>query len=319
MTSLPQVVRLLRRAGTIAVAGHVNPDGDSLGSLLALGLALKKAGKKVVLICQDRVPRNYRRLPGAKLLRRPNGRRVDLAVAVDCGSVRLLGSAGETFRRAGGTLSIDHHQFRQDFARFRFIDTRAAATGELVYRIIRALNVSLDRSISTNILTSLIVETNAFRLPSTRSGTFAICAELVAAGVDYYQVSQMTYWSRTKPVLKLFNAFYSKLRFSCRDRIAWAWITRDDFRRTGTVMEAADPLIEELRSLERTRIAILFRDRHDHSVRVGFRSKGKINVAALAEEYGGGGHYDMAGCVVPRKRSVLKEIISKAEKLLKKS
>ncbi|MBN1521240.1 MAG: hypothetical protein JW928_01805, partial [Candidatus Aureabacteria bacterium] len=163
---------------------------------------------------------------------------------------------------------------------------------------------------------ALIVETNSFRLPSTNSQAFLICAELLQTGIDFYHISQMTYWSKTKPILKLLNVFYSKIRFSKNDRIAWAHITQSDFKKTSTEMEDADFLIEELRSLARTQIALLFRGQKDGTIRVGLRSKGKINIASLAEEYQGGGHSDMAGCLVANRKGIIREIVRKAEKLL---
>jgi len=314
--NLKKTVRIIRLSRSIAISGHINPDGDSLGSLLSLGLSLEKVGKKVYMICQDAVPKHYLLLPGVKKLKQSINQKVDLAIAVDCGSEKLLGTAAEIFKNAKNTLSIDHHEFRKNFTEYSLIDHKVSATSEIIYQLIKKMRIKIDRSIATNLLTSLIVETNSFRLPSTNSRTFLICAELLQTGINFYNISQMTYWSKTRPILKLFNVFYSKIRFEENDKIVWAYLSQKDFQKTSTEMVDADFLIEEVHSLSSPALALLFSEQKDGKIRVGMRSKGKINIARLAEQYGGGGHSDMAGCVVAHKKNIIKEIIKKAKKLL---
>jgi bifunctional oligoribonuclease and PAP phosphatase NrnA len=313
--SYKKTIQTLLKADTIAITGHINPDGDSIGALLSLGLAMKKIGKTVYFISQDRIPRRYHSLPGIKYLRKTVDKAVDLAVSVDCGNIRLLGPAVKIFQRAKNTLSIDHHKFRQEYANENLNDTEAASVGEMVYRVVTMMRIPLDKEIATNILTSLIVETNSFRLPTTSTKVFQICAWLLETGVDYYHISQVTYWSKTKAILKLYNLFYSKIQF-VNSKLVWVHLTKADFRKTNTDMEDADPLIEELRSLENTQLAILFREESRKWLRVGLRSKGNINIASLAEEYEGGGHFDSAGCLVPNRKGIIGEIVKKAKLLL---
>ncbi|MBN1521605.1 MAG: DHH family phosphoesterase, partial [Candidatus Aureabacteria bacterium] len=180
--SFKRTITIIRASRTIAISGHINPDGDSLGSLLSLGLALQKTGKTVFMISQDQVPKHYLLLPGVKKLKKTCSKQVDLAIAIDCGSEKLLGSSVNIFRKAGATLSIDHHEFRKDFTRYRLIDYRASSTSEIVYQLIKKMRIPLDKNIATNLLTALIVETNSFRLPSTNSQAFLICAELLQTG-----------------------------------------------------------------------------------------------------------------------------------------
>ena len=151
-------------AKDIAIFCHINPDGDTIGSLLSLGLGLESLGKKIYFVSQDGVPRIYRILPRASRVQKKLKKKVDLAIAVDCGAKSLLGRSYLAFKSAKDTVEIDHHGSRESFARISLIDKNAAAVGEIIFKLLKDLNISFDKNIAQNILTSIIVETNSFRL-----------------------------------------------------------------------------------------------------------------------------------------------------------
>src|SRR3989338_4924307 len=185
MEHLELAIRKIIEAKDIVISGHVNPDGDSIGSLLALGLGIEKLGKRVYMISRDGVPKRYTSLPGAGRIIKDTKVKADLAIAVDCSSREILGDAFRIFKRASETLSIDHHEFRRPFCAIDVVDEKAAAVGELIYLLLERLGVRATGDIAQNLLTSIIVETNSFRLPGVSTATFGLCAELMKKDVDF--------------------------------------------------------------------------------------------------------------------------------------
>ena len=159
---------IILNADTFAICGHINPDGDSIGSMLSLGLGLENIGKQVYMLCNDDLPRNYQFLPGATRLIKTLHRQVDVAISVDCGSKEMTGKNVEAFERARWVIEIDHHRSRTPFGDVLIVDADAACAGELVYDLLLELDVPITSEIAQNILTSLLVETNSFRLPGIR-------------------------------------------------------------------------------------------------------------------------------------------------------
>ena len=314
-----EVIRhIIDEAQTIAISGHCNPDGDSMGALLSLGLGLESLGKQVYMVCSDNVPRNYRSLPGVSRLLKTIHRNVDVAIAVDCGSKEMIGPNYEIFERAGAIIEIDHHRSRTPFGDISLVDPEATSAGELVYELLTELDITITKDIAQNILTSIIVETNSFRLPGVRSETFEQCADLVGTGVDFTKLAETVYWVTSKETALLSGTCMSRCKFSEDGEIAWATLTRKDFEKIGATDADADPVTETIRSIQGVKIAILFREKNRREWRVSLRSKEGIDISLLAEQFGGGGHISAAGCTVPKRHSIMKKIIASAAQLLDK-
>ncbi len=301
----------------IAIAGHINPDGDCIGSLLALGLGLGSLGKRVYMILQDAVPKRYRQLPGADKIKKRMKKTADMVITVDCNTKEMIGRPFNAIRKSKYILEIDHHEYRKPFGNLFIIDTKAAAAGELVYKLFKQLKVNITKEIAQNILTSIVVETNSFRLPTVRPFTFRICDELLRTGVDYYELSELVYWSKTKEIAVLSGICMSKLRFLKKGKIAWSIILRKDFSKIKGKDEDVDAVANDILAIQTVKIAILFREKNARVLRVSLRSKDGINVASLAYKYGGGGHFDSAGCYIANKKGTIKELIGAAKELLK--
>lgn len=317
MQNLKSIKEKILSARDIVVAGHINPDGDSLGSLLSLGLGLKKLGRRVYFLSPDGVPKRYSRLPGAGQVMRKLRRAVDLAVAVDCSNREILGEAWGIFQKANNILEIDHHEFRRPFGNIRLVDTRAAAVGELIYPLLKNLKVNIDRNIAQNLLTSVVVETDSFRLPNVRPLTFEICYELMRKKVDFYSLVDMVFWSKTKQAAILFGISMARCKFLKDSQLVWSIVRQKDFRSQRGKDEDVDPVADEMRSIKGVKIVVFFREKDNLTLRVSLRSKGKINVAGIAERFGGGGHFDVAGCYIPNDPKVMQKLLSMAEGLLR--
>ncbi|MCM8814073.1 MAG: DHHA1 domain-containing protein [Candidatus Omnitrophica bacterium] len=316
MKGLSGAVDLLRKSKRVILSAHINPDGDAIGSLLALGLGLRRLKKKVTFLSPDGIPANYRALPGVEHIVRRAAGDYDLAVAVDCSTSEMLGAAAGLFRGIGAVLEIDHHPFRRPFGTACYLDPQAAAVGEMIYRILRRLHVPIDRAIAANIMTSLIVETGSFRLPSLRPETFLLCAQMLKTGIDFFSLTEAVYWSRTRQNALLSGICLSRCRFLLRGRLVWSLVSRADFKKCHGRDEDVDPVADEMRSIDGVEIAILFREKSAAKLRVSLRSKREINVARLAEAYGGGGHYDVAGCVISNTTASINLFVRRAAAML---
>ncbi len=320
MKQISAVKKAIGKARRIIIACHKNPDGDALGSLLALGLGLKKIGKRVTMMSVDGIPHAFVQLPGAEdIVRRVFKRHYDLAIAVDCGKKELLEKAYQYFENVNASIEIDHHDFRTPFATMQYVDTNAAAVGEIVYELLLVLKVPLDVNIAENILTSIIVETNSFRLPSVTARTFEICADLVRCGIDFHRITNTIYWARSRNAALLSSLCLSRSVFHYKGMLVWSLITKKDLRRYKAREEDLDACADEMRAIRNVKIAILFREEEGGTLRVSLRSKERINIAALARKYSGGGHYDVAGCIISKAPRVRQRLIAEAKKLLVES
>ena len=278
MDGITKARNSIMAAKEIVISGHINPDGDSVGSLLALGLGLEKLGKRVYMLSCDAIPQKYKKLPGAASIIKKLDRPVELAISVDCSNKEILGRSYRSFVTADEILEIDHHEFRRPFGDVSYVDEKSAAVGEMIYLLLKKLDVRITKEIAHNLMTSIVVETSSFRLPNVRPLTFEVCVDLMNAGVGFYELVDMIF-------------------IKGRD-------------------EDVDAVPDEMRSIKKVEISILFRESGRHSFRVSLRSKDNINVAAIAERYGGGGHFDVAGCSIPNNRKSVKEFLEHAERLL---
>ncbi len=304
----------------IIVAGHINPDGDCIGSLLALGQGLRQLGKIVTMVSPGGVPMRYRGLPGAnEIVRRITDSAPDLAIAVDCSARELLGSAVGIFEKSKSILEIDHHDIRSSFGDVQFIEPRAASVGEMVYEILTYLDAEITKEIAENIFTSIVVETSSFSLPNIRPLTFEICAQLLKRGVDFPKLSEMVYWSKPRKVSVLIGFCLSKCRFLHNGKIAVSMLRKKDLKKLQARYEDADSVAGELLTVKGVAIVLFFRESSKGYLRVSLRSKYGADVASLAQSYGGGGHFDAAGCRLANTAKMKHRLIDGALMLLKKN
>lgn len=311
-----KIRQAILRAKNIAISGHVNPDGDSIGSLLALGLGLTSLGKNVYMLCQNKIPSNYRSLPGAGRIVKTTNKKIDLAIAVDCSVIDLLDRNIRVFKKARSILEIDHHEFRKPFGDMELIDYGAAAVGELIYKLLKKINISITANIAKNLLTSIIVETNLFKLPNVRPFIFKMCAELLNTGVSFSKMVDKVYGPKTKEAMMLSAACLLKAKFLKKGRIIWSAITKKDLGMFGAKDYDADAIANEMNSIKGVQIALLFREKNNKTLRVSLRSKGDINIGKIAQEYDGGGHFDIAGCYIKNDKKSISQILSSAGLLL---
>ncbi|MFZ5800945.1 MAG: DHH family phosphoesterase, partial [Candidatus Omnitrophota bacterium] len=304
------------KSRSIIIASHINPDADSLCSSLALARGLKSLDKKVSVAVAGRIPALYRDLPGINLVACALPYNQDLAISIDCASTVQLGKLAAAFFSCRQILEIDHHLYRYRFGTFQLVDETISSAAELVYLLLQKLHISVDKVTAENLLTAIVTETSAFRLPQVDSHTFGVCARLMRSGLNYQKITQRYYWQQSVPRLRLSGLCFSRIKEEAGGRLIWSQVLRKDFRRLKGKQEDVDAVADELRAIKKVKIAILFREEPGNKLRVSLRAKGTIDVGVLASQYGGGGHFDVASCIIPRNPYSIRHFINKAAKLL---
>lgn len=314
-----KVAQEIKKAKRIALCVHMFPDGDAIGSMIALALSLQRLKKNFTLFSPSELPGRFSFLPMHDRIRLKTvpGESFDLAVAIDCASKVQLGDLYRSvFKKAHQTIEIDHHTFRRSFAAISLVDKDASSVGEIVYFLLKFLNVKIERDMAVAMLVSIIVETGSFRLPSVRAETFRICADLLSLGIDYYKIIEKSYWSRTKAEAALLGLCFSRIKFFKKGKLAYSYVTLKDLRRWGARQEDIDPIADQIRMLKEVRAVILLREMPGRRWRVSLRSKGSIDVGRVAEEFGGGGHPDVSGCFIEKTKKEENRLIRRIGKLL---
>jgi phosphoesterase RecJ-like protein len=283
----------LKKEDKFMIAVHINPDGDALGSALALASALEYLGKKTVVYSRDPVPRNYRFLPGHTEITSDVKKavRADPAIVLlDCNSLERAGLENYTFRKS---IIIDHHETEKDFGEVRWIDRGAAATGLMVYYITRGLGVTITRDMAINLYTSIVVDTGTFRYSNTSAEVLRVGAELIDAGAKPHLIADLLYETWPRKQFELLVLVLNTLEI--KNNVAISYVTREMFRKTGTRSDDTENFSNFPRMVDTVKISAFFRDIGNGAWKVSLRSKGDVNVARIAEVFGGGGHKNAAG------------------------
>lgn len=314
--SLREAAKAIRKAKKVTIVCHVNPDGDTIGCQLALGLALVIMGKKVILLSQDGVPSRFQFLPGSELILSGTTEVSDVAIAVDCGSDERLGNLKSLFFKSRVTIQVDHHDFGDAFGKLQVLEEEASAVGEIVYELIRALKVPFTPAIATCLLTSIIVDTGSFRFSNIRSKTFEICSRLIKTGVDLQHLIEQSYWKQGQAAAKISGFGVMRTEFSKDGKIAWSTVYVKDFEKFGAKISDVDGVADDIRFIDGVKIAAFFRETPTKKFRVSIRSSYGINVAQVAKQFGGGGHHNAAGCSIRGTEKEKQKFLAELAKLL---
>lgn len=318
MSDPGSIIEALGPCRTILISVHRNPDGDALGSQLALMLALEKMRKTVTAHNLDPVPEVYRFLPQADRI--GTGRSVsgsyDAYIVLDSEPQRA-GLFDGTYP-AQTLINIDHHVTNPRIWQLTWLDADASATGEMVYQLIRSLDVPIDRDIALCLFTSIFTDTGSFRYTNTTPESMRISAELLEAGADPWLVTENVYESFAFRRIKLLGAVLSSLERSADGRIAWVVVTDELYRRTGTTSEDTENFINFVRSVKGVEVAVLLRQIGEAQYKISLRSKGRVDLSRLAQSFGGGGHRNAAGGVMSGTvNEVTSKVINEVDKAVR--
>jgi len=296
MPSLPETIAgILRRTPEALIVCHVAPDGDCLGSALALALACERLGVRTVVGSADGVPEAYRFLPESERIsaQAPAGT-FPVGVALECSALDRAGVFADALARSRTLINIDHHLSNAGFGNIVYWDATAAAVGEQVYDVIRAMGVPLRADLAQCLLTAIVTDTGSFRFANTTPRTLRLAAELIEAGATAQAIVEHVYETRSAGSLRLLGAALHSLVVSADGRIAWTAVTPRMLQEAGALPEDVTGIVGMLRQIRGVRVALLF-EVTPAGIRVGIRSRDGARSNVIAEVFGGGGHTGAAG------------------------
>ncbi|MBI4468403.1 MAG: bifunctional oligoribonuclease/PAP phosphatase NrnA [Acidobacteria bacterium] len=308
---LSDVIELIESNRNFAITSHVRPDGDGIGSSLALKLVLQSMGKDAVVVMRDPIPRAYSRLTGAgQVVVLPRfDQRFDAVFIIECSDMDRPGLPGLAEQL---TVNIDHHSTTGLFAYINWIDSTAAAVGEMIYNLCKALGVQISPEIAENIYAALLTDTGSFHFSNTTERTLKVASELVRLGARPAKISRSIYYDNPFSKIKLVGLALSQLQHDSTGRVAWLTVTREMMKEAGASEEDVDGIVSYPLSVGAVEAVAIFKEVKPGTYRTSLRSKDSINVAKLAEQFGGGGHRNASGCTLRgEKTEVERDVVNR--------
>jgi bifunctional oligoribonuclease and PAP phosphatase NrnA len=295
---LARIIELVANCRNFLITSHVRPDGDSIGSELALYLALRGMGKEAAVFSQDGVPETYRFLPGAAAVSRDFGptESYDALFVLDCSDLGRVGKRAERLTAIKYVISIDHHVTNGDFSDLCILDPGASSTGELVFKLVRELNAPVTPEIATNLYTAILTDTGSFHYSNTGADALKIASELVRAGADPSYIAEQIFESNPPAKARLFARAVQTLKLEMDGRVGSMLVSRGMLNEANATLENTENFVDFVRAIKGVEIALLYTEMEDRFYKVSMRSKGDINVERIAVKFGGGGHVNAAAC-----------------------
>jgi phosphoesterase RecJ-like protein len=309
-----RVQDMLAEAMTIAIVSHERPDGDAIGSLLALTLSLEKTGKQVTPVLVDGVPGRFRFLPGAERVQRILPDDFDLLIFVDCAELERSGLPPKAFSEKPH-INIDHHPTNTHFGLINIVSSEAAAVAEMIYDLAVPLGLPLDQDVATNLLAALVTDTIGFRTPNVTPKVLDLAARLIELGAQLADVYEKSLNQRSFVAARYWGRGLSRLEKE--DGIVWTSLTLDDRKSVGYPGGDDADLVNLLTTIEDAEVTLIFVEQPKRKVKVSWRSRAGLNIAKLAATFGGGGHDQAAGATLDGElESVMAKVLSVTRSIL---
>ncbi len=298
--SIAHIASEMNRISEAVLFSHVSPDGDCLGSMLALGLALESMGKKIRYYNPGPLPVNLRFLPGLDpIMTTKPGQFPDTLVFIDCAEADRVynGIASELFEDRT-VINIDHHVSNDCFGTINWVDPNVAATGEMIYKLIKKLGVPITHDIAVNLYTAIITDTGRFSFSNTTADSFKIAAGLVKTGIDLVEINNVLFEKKSLSQTNLLKIALTNLEIHQDGKIALIVLSKEDFEKSGAEENLSEGLVNYARNIENVEAAALLKEIDDREVKVSFRSNSWLDVSEVAQRFGGGGHIRASGCTI---------------------
>lgn len=315
-----EIIKLLRQSSKVAIISHIMPDGDTLGSSLAMAAALKQKGKEVLCLCADAVPPLYAFLPGADAVMSPHDTDADIPVvlAVDCSDEERLGSCNKIFAKADYTVNIDHHISNTFYACYNMVDTTAAATAELVYQLIKLMGVDVNAQIATCLYTGIVTDTGRFSYDNTTAATHEIAGDLLNCGVKASWLNDELFNKRSLQRTLLLGRALNTLETHGGGAIALIKVDMEMLASVGANDSDCDGLVNYARDIDTVEVGLLFKETNNGHIKVSLRSKDHVDVNAIAAKFSGGGHKKASGCTIKASMDeAVKMVLEEVESAIK--
>lgn len=297
--TIEEIAKQLLKAKSVILFPHIQMDGDALGSSAALCKALRDSGREAVILIEDDVPEYLRFLDrgyctkDADKIKAP-----DVCMCVDCGEVARFPKRKEKFFEGKTTICLDHHTTSTPFADYNFIDGGTAATAELVYKVLLAMELGIDKEIGEAIFTGISTDTGNFQYSNATKESHLITAALYDAGIDHAQIAVKLYQNTRLEKLRITNKILDTLELFGNGKAALAYVSRDMLAQVGASMPETEGVVETLRNIMGVEIGVFVKEWEPNRIKVSMRAKTTGNVAEIAAAFGGGGHVKAAGCTL---------------------
>jgi len=313
---MKKIVDLIRNAKEVSIISHIDPDGDALGSQLALAHLLEKDGKKINCFNAGEIPEYLFFLPGSEKIRIYEGQDLSehVVIYVDCADGRRSGIPISK----GITINLDHHVSNDEFADYNYIDTKAASTGEIVYKLLSEMGLPLDKDAATCLYTAVSTDTGSFMYSNTSAETHLIAADLIEKGADTAALRENFYEGISLKRFQLTKYAYQEVNFACDNLLAWVKIPYIILNKLGAKEEDTEGVTGNLRNIKDVEVALLLKERVDGKIKGSLRSKTRIDVSKIARIFDGGGHkraagFELSGTLEEVEKKVITEIKKELE------
>ncbi|PKM96581.1 MAG: bifunctional oligoribonuclease/PAP phosphatase NrnA [Elusimicrobia bacterium HGW-Elusimicrobia-3] len=314
-TEFKRLEELILNSNTFFLAGHLNPDGDTIGSMLAIGSVLRRLGKKVRLFSQDPVPENLRFLPNVRAVRsRPPKVKFDAAILLECSVPSRGGALEPVLKRCGQVVNIDHHKTSEFYGDINIVEPHSSSTAEIVYRLFYNMNVNISRREAACLYTGMVTDTGRFHFPATSPRTMQVASRLLETGFKFSRINDLLYATKACEALKVLGRALGSLEFKAGGKLAVMTLTLADFKEADARPEHAENVINYGMMPPGVKATVMFREEAGR-ISVTFRSRGHLDVSLVAKTFGGGGHRNASGC---RVKASLKEAQEKVIPVLTK-
>jgi phosphoesterase RecJ-like protein len=298
----------LKNAKNIVVASHVRPDGDAIGSLLGIGLALRDAGKSVQMVLADGVPSSYKHLEGSELIVREPAGEHDTFITVDCADFKRTGKVFENFGQPD--INIDHHKTNELFGKLNLIEAEEVATASILTNHLPEWGFFITKPIAAALLTGIITDTLGFRTSNTTPEALRQCAALMETGVDMPDLYMRALVKKSFPAAKYWGAGLSNMEH--KNGIVWGTLTLEDRKRSGYGGNDDADLINMISAIDGNKVGMIFVEQSDNHVKISWRAlEPGIDVSQVAKHFKGGGHAAAAGADVPGVLSEIQPLVLK--------
>ena len=306
----------VKQANEIAIFTHVSPDGDTIGSSLALYNVIKEHYKKnVTLFISDKIPKIYHFLPNISCYKSPDdvcfeNKTFDLAISTDVATVDRMGKSYPLYKRSHFKINIDHHKSNSVYGDVNIINAGASSASEVVLDILTFLNISLTKDIAACLYVGILTDTGGFRYDNTSQSVLQKASKLLDYGISHSELCRLCFMTKEKKAMLLTANAILNSKFLLQDRIVYTVITLNDMKKYNAKSEHTDRIVESLRQIETCEVALLFKENVNHTTKVSLRSK-TVDVSAFASQFGGGGHKYAAGLTIQKPINIAKDMVLK--------
>lgn len=311
------VEKVLRKAKNILVTSHQDPDGDSLGSQMALIAYLQKKKKRILALNQGKMPKKYRFLDPKRVIQEPveplPNFAPDVAFVVECPSLKRIGCVQKFLRPETVIVNIDHHPKNEKFGQINWLDAKASAVGEMIYDFLLAARFKITRPVAEALYTAILTDTGRFRYSSTKPRTLEICARLMQLGADPQKITEEVYYRISPSDLRLVARVLEGMELHAGGQVCFLSIDDQTLADTGARFEDTEGIVDYSLYLREVKVGVLFKELSASKTKVSLRSQNGIDISPVAKAFGGGGHPNASGCALSlplpeAKRTVLQKV-----------